>query len=237
MTFDKANWGETDVGFAYTVSRNFKYQSTDTLATIIASGYFNDVVGDVKKYSFIAVVASDDVNLYYVNSATGATPVTVLPLIDSSVIPDGAVTNVKVNAAAAIEWSKMAAVTDGSFLVGNGSNEATVVAMSGDATLANTGALTIAANAVELGMLAAGITPSHVARFAGKHAYGGGGTSDAATIAGVVAGDIVIATIEAATNACYLAKAVPTTDTVTFHFSADPGASTVVSYTVFNAAS
>lgn len=94
----------------------------------------------------------------------------------------------------------------------------------------------IADDAVSLEHLDSGITPSHLVKFAGTHSYGGGGTSDAATIAGVAATDIVLATIKAATNACYLAKAVPTTNTVTFHFSADPGASTVVFYTVLNAA-
>lgn len=59
-----------------------------------------------------------------------------------------AVINVKVDAAAAIAWSKMAALTDGQLLIGSGANVATDVALSGDATLANTGALTIANDAV-----------------------------------------------------------------------------------------
>lgn len=181
MTFDKANWGETDVGFAYTVARNFKYQTTvDTLATVIASGYFNDVVADLKQYSFIEIVASDDIGWYYVNSATGVSPVTVLSIIDSSIIPD---------------------------------------------------------NAVTLPKLAPGVTPSHVARFGGKFGYGGGGTSIAEPVVGVVATDIVLCTMQAQTGTAYIVKAVPTTDTVTITFSADPGASTVVAYTIFNAAS
>lgn len=267
MTFDKMKWAKADVGYSYEVQQIFNYIKIDeTLATIVASGYFNSITADLRKYDIINIQASDDVNIYQVTSTTGATTVTIASIIDASIIPDGAITNAKVNAAALIDWSKMALLTEGNLLLGNGSNVATVtdfstdtqigvgdgttfasVAVSGDATLANTGALTIAANAittakildanVTLAKLAAGITPSHVARYAGKHSYGGGGTSDAATVTGVVAGDIVIATIEAATNACYLAKAVPTTDTITFHFSADPGASTVVSYTVLNAAS
>jgi len=92
------------------------------------------------------------------------------------------------------------------------------------------------AGSIDLADLSTGITPSHIVKFAGTHTYGGGGTSDAATVTGVAATDIVHATIKAATNACYLAKAVPTTNTVTFHFSADPGASTQVFYTVLNAA-
>lgn len=95
----------------------------------------------------------------------------------------------------------------------------------------------IADDAVSLEHLDTGITPSHLVKFAGTHSYGGGGTSDAATVSGVVAGDIVFATIKASTNAVSITKAVPTTDTVTFHFSADPGASTEVFYQVINASS
>ena len=64
-----------------------------------------------------------------------------------------AVVNASVAASAAIDHSKLANVTDGSILVGNGSNVPTAVAVSGDVTLANTGAITIANDAVEIGML------------------------------------------------------------------------------------
>lgn len=47
-------------------------------------------------------------------------------------------------------------LTDTNIFVGNGSNVATGVAMSGDATIANTGALTIANDAVTLAKMAAG---------------------------------------------------------------------------------
>ena len=88
---------------------------------------------------------------------------------------------------------------------------------------------------IELADLATIIAPSHVVKFAGAHAYAGGGTSDAATITGVAATDIVVATIKSKTNAGYLDLAVPTTNTVTFTFSADPGANTVVYYTILTA--
>ena len=65
-----------------------------------------------------------------------------------------AVVNASVASSAAIAHSKLANVTDGQILVGNGSNVPTAVAVSGDVTIANTGAVTIAAGAVETGMLA-----------------------------------------------------------------------------------
>jgi len=64
-----------------------------------------------------------------------------------------AVVNASVASGAAIAHSKLAAIPDTQIIVGNGSTVPTAVAMSGDATIANTGAVTIAANAVEIGMI------------------------------------------------------------------------------------
>ena len=71
-----------------------------------------------------------------------------------------AVVNASVASSAAIAHSKLANVTDGQILVGNGSNVPTAVAVSGDVTIANTGAVTIAAGAVETAMIAAGAVTS-----------------------------------------------------------------------------
>lgn len=61
-------------------------------------------------------------------------------------------------------------------------------------------------------------------------AYGGGGTSNAFTATGLAATDIVVATILASTNSVAITKAVPTTNTLTITFSADPGAGTTVQW-------
>lgn len=68
----------------------------------------------------------------------------------------GALTNSMVSASAAIDYSKLATMTSANILVGNGSNVATVVPVSGDLTLANTGAFTIASGAVTNAKVAAG---------------------------------------------------------------------------------
>jgi len=73
--------------------------------------------------------------------------------VDSAAIEDGAIVNADVNSAAAIAHTKLAAVADGKVIVGNGSNVPVAVAISGDVTLANTGAVTIAAGAVDNAML------------------------------------------------------------------------------------
>jgi hypothetical protein len=66
----------------------------------------------------------------------------------------GSITNTDINASAAIAFSKLAALTSANILVGNGSNVATSVALSGDATLSNAGVLTIASGAVTSGKIA-----------------------------------------------------------------------------------
>lgn len=60
--------------------------------------------------------------------------------------------------------------------------------------------------------------------------YAGGGTSNAFTATGLTTSSIVTATILTSTNAVSIAKAVPTSNTLTVTFSADPGDSTTVSW-------
>ena len=61
-------------------------------------------------------------------------------------------------------------------------------------------------------------------------AYAGGGTSNAFVATGIGATSIVTASILASTNAVSITKVVPTANTLTVSFSADPGAATQVSW-------
>lgn len=61
-------------------------------------------------------------------------------------------------------------------------------------------------------------------------AYAGGGTSNAYTATGIGATSIVTASILASTNSVSITKVVPTANTLTVTFSADPGADTTVSW-------
>ena len=74
--------------------------------------------------------------------------------VDSTAIADGTIVNTDISGSAAIAHSKLASLTDGRILVGNGSNVPVGVAVSGDVTMANTGAVTIANDAVEQAMIA-----------------------------------------------------------------------------------
>ena len=62
----------------------------------------------------------------------------------AGVLSSSLIVNADVSASAAIAFSKLAALPLTDILVGNGSNVATAVAVTGDATLSNAGALTLA---------------------------------------------------------------------------------------------
>jgi hypothetical protein len=99
-------------------------------------------------------------NLSWINPATVSAGAGT---VDSSSITNGSIVDADINASAAIAQSKIANLTtdlaakvsttlsNGNILVGNGSNVATAVAVSGDATLSNTGAITLANTAVTAG--------------------------------------------------------------------------------------
>lgn len=91
---------------------------------------------------------------------------------------------------------------------------------------------------VTLAKLAAGITPSHVVKYAGKITWTGSGASLATTVTGVAATDIVVATIQTApTQAASLVTAAPTTDTITLVLStANTSNNAVIAYQVLRAA-
>ena len=63
--------------------------------------------------------------------------------ITSAKIADDSIVNADINSAAAIDFSKLAALNSGNLLIGSATNVATSAAMSGDATISDTGVLTI----------------------------------------------------------------------------------------------
>ena len=139
---------------------------------------------------------------------------------------------------ASVAWTlitNLATLADGKIFVGNGAGAATPVTPSGDVTISNTGVMTIGAAKVLLAMLGAGITPSHVIKYAGT-ASGGTTATRAYTITGVASTDVATCVIRASTNAATIQKATLTTDTLTILFSTDPGASTTVDYQIARAA-
>lgn len=96
----------------------------------------------------------------------------------------------------------------------------------------------IADDAVSLENLDDEITPSHMIRYAGTHTTSGGSATESITVSGVVAGDIVVATLETeGSSPVTLDAAATNTDAIDLTFSADPSSDHIVSYVVLNAVS
>jgi len=132
----------------------FSYASSaDTIATISAANYFADEVQNLCVGDIIIAEGSDASNMLQVatvdRSAGTITVVGFTPsgVVDTANIADGAVTNAKINASAAIAFSKFASLATGHILAGN-AGVVTDVTMGGDATIGATGTVTIANNAV-----------------------------------------------------------------------------------------
>jgi len=73
--------------------------------------------------------------------------------IESSEITDDSIVNADINSSAAIALSKLAALTDGNILVGNGSNVAVSVNPTGDIDVTNAGVFSIASGVIVSGDL------------------------------------------------------------------------------------
>jgi len=150
----------------------------------------------------------------------------------------GAIVNADVNAAAAIAFSKLAALPSAQILVGSAGNVPTAVAMSGDVAISNAGVTTIQAASIDLAMLSAGITPSHVIKFAGQPTTVGGAAAEAFAIPGVLATDLAfVQVVDDGTGNVTVLQAVCTVDTLTVTFSANPGNDTIFNYQIIRAAS
>lgn len=145
--------------------------------------------------------------------------------------------------------------TGGGFSVRNATTGVETEVINQDGTLNGSaiiddGSITatkLASNAVEtakikdanvtLGKLAAGITPSHVVKFASNYTTTGGAAAEAITITGAAATDIPFVTLQDdGTNNVTIKTAVVTLNTLTITFSADPGNDTKVSYMLLRAA-
>lgn len=151
-------------------------------------------------------------------------------------IATGAIVNADVSATAEIDYSKLAALTSGNVLVGSAGNVATSVSMSGDVAIVASGATTIQAGAVGLSKLASAVAPSHVVKYAGQHTTVGGAAAEAITVTGLAATDLVFCQVkDDGTAGVTILQAVPTTNTLTVTFSANPGNDTVIYYQALRA--
>lgn len=198
------------------------------------------------------VIALPDDQILVGNSSGIAAPVAMtgdIGITNAGVtaIQAGVIVNADVNAAAAIAFSKLAALASGHILVGSAGTVPTDVAMSGDATLIASGALTIANDAittakilnanVTLAKLAAGITPSHIIKFANQVTTVGGAPAEAFVVTGAAAATdrAFVQVVNDGTANVTVLQAVVTNNNLTVTFSADPGNDTVINYQLIRA--
>lgn len=154
-------------------------------------------------------------------------------------ISAGVIVNTDISASAAIAYSKLAALPSAQILVGSAGNVATAVAMSGDATIIASGALTIGAGAVTLSKLASGVAPAGVVKYMGQPTTVGGNATEAFSVSGALAASdrAFVQIVDNGTNNVTVLQAVVTNNTLTITFSGDPGNDAVFNYQLLRAAS
>lgn len=115
----------------------------------------------------------------------------------------------------------------------------TNVTVSAFAAVGVVGTANIQDAAVTLAKLAAGITPSHVIKFADQVTTAGGAAAEVITVTGAVAATdrAFVQVVDNGTNNVTVLQAVVTADTLTVTFSADPGNDAVINYQLIRAAS
>jgi len=192
MAFDKDYLTEVTSGKNNNAGSVWKYISSgDTVATITGSSYFNDMSYAFNTGDVILIEGSDDEEIIKVTSARYASTVTTESFTHTG-IDAGVITNTHVGASAAIDFSKLAALTDGNILVGSATNVATSVAVTGDIAITNAGVTSIAAGVIVNADVnaSAGIEFSKLAALTDGNILVGSATNVATSVA--VTGDIAI---------------------------------------------
>lgn len=143
-------------------------------------------------YSKLATLTAGNIVLGNGSNVATSTAVTGDVTINSSgvtAIGAGVIVDSDINASAAISWSKLATMTSANILVGNGSNVATVVPMSGVIAMSNTGATSYASGAFgSLNISTTGTLTSGNATITG---FTNGSSAAAGIIGEVLAGTLV----------------------------------------------
>jgi len=102
-------------------------------------------------YSKLAALTSGNIVLGNASNVPTSTAVTGDITISNAgvtAISSGVIVNADINASAAIDYSKLAALTSGNILIGNASNVATSTAVTGDITISNAGVTAIASGVI-----------------------------------------------------------------------------------------
>ena len=114
--------------------------------SVIAAKIAGDAIDGTK-------IADDSINSEHYVAASIDNEHLADDAVGADELASDAVVNASVAAGAAIEFTKLENLDSSKILVGNGSNKATEVALSGDVTINNAGVSAIGANTVEIGMI------------------------------------------------------------------------------------
>lgn len=152
LVFDTSGTFDTIFSAAANNGTNCTITIPAQAGTLLVSGNASIVDADISTtaaiaYSKLAALTSGSILLGNASNVATATAVTGDVTISNTgvtTITSGAIVNADVNDTAGIAFSKLAALSSGSILVGNASNQAASVFISGDATLSSTGVLTLA---------------------------------------------------------------------------------------------
>lgn len=152
--FDTGSFNITLTGATATANRTITLP--DNSGTLLLAGAGSIVDADISAsagiaFSKLATLASGQIIVGNSSNAAAAVAVTgdvTITNVGVTSIAAGAVVNADINASAAIAYSKLAPLTSGHLLVGDGSNVAASVAVTGDVTISNTGVTSIAAGAI-----------------------------------------------------------------------------------------
>ena len=146
----------TDAGVSYNPSTNLLTVTGEVDAGSIDVGATGiDIAGATSgTVTLTAPATAGTTSIVF--PATNGTVVTTgdSGTVTSAMIANSTIVNGDISGSAAIDFSKLAALTGGNILVGNASNVATSVAASGDVSISNTGAFSVTSvqnNAVALG--------------------------------------------------------------------------------------
>lgn len=124
-------------------------QEVDTEKLALAGGTITGelLIGTAGSFAFEGSSANAFETYLAVVGPTADRTIT-FPNASGTVVLSGSIVNADINASAAIAFSKLASLSSANILVGNGSNVATSVAVTGDVTISNAGVAAIATGVV-----------------------------------------------------------------------------------------
>lgn len=166
QTFAYPEVGDTDWGTSATLwataATNGMLQKAGGTFTLLAdvnfgatfglvSAYYKSTTSNISTAGSVRLAQADSIG-WRNNANSGNLLLSVssdaLQFNGVNVLISGLIVNADISASAAIAFSKLAALTSGNILVGNASNVATSVAMSGDITISNAGVTAIASGVI-----------------------------------------------------------------------------------------